>query len=325
MRGASSGDGIDRADPNDATISEERSPAIEEHYVTCGTVRLHTVSAGPVDGPVVILLHGYPEFWYGWHNQIPALAGAGYRVVVPDQRGYNLSDKPADIRAYAIDLLVDDVVNLITKTGRERVALVGHDWGGMVAWWVAERHPALLDRLIVSNIPHPAVMREHLRRNPRQLLRSWYAGFFQIPWLPEKLLRLGHWAPLVSALRQSSSPGAFSPHDIERYRAAWSQPGAMTAMINWYRAALRSDRDMTSTDKRSGIHKRSDIRKHSGIDTPTLLIWGARDRFLGKEMARPSVDRCRHGELALIPEATHWVHHDQPELFNSLISRFLLH
>ena len=186
-----------------------------------------------------MLLHGFPEFWYGWRKQIPALAEAGCRVIVPDQRGYNLSDKPKGIKAYCIDTLVEDIVGLIDALDYEKVNLVGHDWGALVAWMLAIKHPERLHRLGIINVPHPAVMKRFLQRDFEQMRRSLYALFFQLPWLPEMSLRIGNWSGASLGLRRSGKPNAFTDEDIEKYKEAWSQPGAMTAMLNWYRAALR--------------------------------------------------------------------------------------
>ncbi len=163
----------------------------EATFIHTNGVRLHVVQHGPVDGPLVILLHGFPEFWYGWRKQIPALAAAGYRVWAPDQRGYNLSDKPTGIDAYTLDQLVADVIGLIDAAGCDKVYLVGHDWGAAVAWWMALKYPQRVIKLVVSNVPHPIVMNRTVRRNFDQLRKSWYIFFFQIPWLPERLIRAG--------------------------------------------------------------------------------------------------------------------------------------
>jgi len=267
-------------------------------------VTLHVVQAGPVDGPLVILLHGFPEFWYGWKRQIGPLADAGYRVWVPDQRGYNLSDKPDGIGNYAVDTLAADVVGLIDAAGQEKAVIVGHDWGAAVAWWVAATYPERVERLVVLNVPHPAVMKRFTSRNAGQMLRSWYIGFFQLPVLPEVLARLGNWAVMSWSLRTSSQPGTFSEADLNEYRTAWSQPGAFRAMVNWYRAVLQRPptRDVM-------------IR----IAVPTLLIWGVRDRFLKRDMAQPSIDLCDNGRLLFFETATHWVQHEEAERVNTLI------
>lgn len=267
-------------------------------------VTLHVVQAGPVDGPLIILLHGFPEFWYGWRHQINALAEAGFCVWVPDQRGYNVSDKPTGVAAYSIDTLADDVVGLIDAAGRKKAAIVGHDWGAAVAWWTAVVYPERIERLVTLNVPHPMVMKQFARRNPGQLLRSWYIGFFQIPRLPEILSRLGNWAVPVRTLRKSSRPGTFTDADLQQYRIAWSQPGAFTAMINWYRASLQKP-----------PARQPSIR----ITVPTLLIWGVRDQFLKREMAPLSIDLCDNGRIVFVENATHWVHHEEADQVNKLL------
>ncbi|MEZ4868411.1 MAG: alpha/beta hydrolase [Caldilineaceae bacterium] len=281
---------------------------MEHQQVTTNGIRLHVVQAGPVDGPLVILLHGFPEFWYGWRRQIDDLAGAGYRVWAPDQRGYNLSDKPQGIGAYTIDILAADVVGLIDAAGQEQAVLVGHDWGAAVAWWVAAQYPERIKRLAVINVPHPTVMQQQLRGNWMQLLRSWYIFFFQLPWLPEQLAWRNNWRMAVQALTTSSRPGAFSADDLDLYRQAWSQPNAYQSMLNWYRAVLQ---------------KPPAPPTHPRITVPTLLIWGAQDKFLGQELAQPSIDLCEDGRLVLIPEATHWVQHEEADRVNELIATFL--
>jgi epoxide hydrolase 4 len=281
---------------------------MDHQYIKTNGIQLHAVQAGPADGPLVILLHGFPEFWFGWRQQIPALAKAGHRVWIPDQRGYNLSDKPAGIGAYRLDLLAEDVVSLIDAAGRETAVVIGHDWGANVAWWLAAKYPERLSRMVAINVPHYAVMARHLRRNRAQLRKSWYIFFFQLPWLPEALIRRNNYQAAVRALQESSRPDTFSAEDVDRYRQAWSQPGAMTGMINWYRAI---------------VQKRPAASPNPRIQVPTLLIWGAQDMFLDQAMAQPSVDLCENGRLALIPEASHWVHHEEPAQVNELITTFL--
>ena len=280
---------------------------VQCQYVPTNGLRLHIAAAGPADGPLMILLHGFPEFWYGWRNQIEPLADAGFCVWAPDQRGYNLSDKPPGVKAYALDRLAADVTGLIDAAGRRQAVLVGHDWGGAVAWHVAAQVPDRVARAVILNVPHPAVMMQQLRRNPRQLARSWYMFGFQLPWLPERWLTFRRAWPLARTLLRTSRPGAFSAADLEHYREAWLQPHAMTAMLNWYRAALRA-RPLQTAGQR--------------IRPPTLLVWGAQDRFLGRELATPSLACCEQGELEFLEQATHWVQHEEPARVNALIADF---
>jgi pimeloyl-ACP methyl ester carboxylesterase len=285
----------------------ERGTAVRERSVLTNGVRLHVVEAGPEDGPLLILLHGFPEFWYGWHKQIEPFAAAGYRVLVPDQRGYNLSDKPRGLAAYNLDQLALDVVGLIDEAGREKAYLAAHDWGGAAAWWVGVKHPQRLERLAVLNCPHPRVLRRTLRTNPAQRKKSWYIFYYQLPWLPERTMAKGNFAFAQKALTATSRRGTFSEDDLARYREAWAQPGALTAMINWYRAALR----------------RPPARPESSrVTVPTLLVWGVKDRFLGRELAQPSLDLCDQGQLVFLDDATHWVQHEAPERVTGLLREF---
>jgi pimeloyl-ACP methyl ester carboxylesterase len=282
--------------------------SIDNQAIATNGIQLNVVQAGPDDGPLLILLHGFPEFSYGWRHQIPYFAESGYQVWAPDQRGYNLSDKPEGIAAYNLDQLAADVVGLIDAAGRKQAYLVGHDWGGAVAWWIAAKYPARLAKLVILNVPHGMVMQRHLRGSLAQLRKSWYFFAFQIPWLPEALARLRDWSLATRALQNSSRPGTFSDEDLDRYRQAWSQPCAFRSMINWYRAM---------------IQKSPAPPPNKTITVPTLLIWGAQDAFLGPQMAQPSIDLCENGRLVIIEEATHWVQHEEPQRVNELISTFL--
>lgn len=281
---------------------------LEETFVKTNGIQLHTVMAGPQSGPPVFLLHGFPENWRCWIRQIPALVEAGCRVIVPDQRGYNLSDKPQGVKAYRMDELVNDVIGLIDALGYEKVNLVGHDWGAVVAWVLANQYPERLNRLGILNVPHPAVMKRFLQRDFEQLRRSWYVFFFQLPWLPEAGMRADNWRGAVRALRGSGRMDTFTNEDIEKYKEAWSQPGAMTAMINWYRAALRYQPPIPADAR---IHVR------------TLMMWGTKDLALSRRMARPSMDYCDEGNLIFFPEATHWVQRDEAESVNHYLVDFL--
>jgi pimeloyl-ACP methyl ester carboxylesterase len=280
---------------------------LEHDHIAVGEVTLHVVRAGPPDGPAVILLHGFPELWYGWRHQIPALATAGFRVIAPDQRGYNTSDKPPAVRDYRIDGLVGDVLGLLDALGLERAAVVGHDWGAAVAWRLAATAPERVERLVILNVPHPRVLLRALYTNPRQLLRSWYMFFFQLPWLPEWLLGRDRAAGLAGMLRRSSLEGSFSSADLEIYREAWTQPGAIRAMLGWYRAMIR----MPPPPITGAILPR------------TMVLWGRRDSALGAELVQPSVDRCAQAELHWLDQATHWVQHDAADQVNARLLAFL--
>jgi pimeloyl-ACP methyl ester carboxylesterase len=276
--------------------------------VATNGLRLHVVEAGLEGSPVVVLLHGFPEFWYGWRHQIGPLAAAGFHVLAPDQRGYNLSDKPQPVSAYNLDLLAEDVLGLIDQAGVRRAHVVGHDWGGAVAWWLGLKHPDRVEKLALLNIPHPRVMRRTLRRSWAQRRKSAYMAFFQLSGLPEWSFRARRFALPSRILRRTSRPGTFSEADLDRYREAWGQPGAVHTMIHWYRAALRS-----RPERPAGLRVR----------VPTLLLWGTEDEFLGREMAQPSIDLCDDGRLEFFEGATHWLHHEEPEWVNARLIEFL--
>jgi pimeloyl-ACP methyl ester carboxylesterase len=276
--------------------------------VSTGSVELQVAQAGPATGPLVILLHGFPECWYGWHRQIDALAAAGYRVWAPDQRGYGRSSKPKAVQDYTLDKLAQDVAGLIEAAGASQAAVVGHDWGGAVAWWLASDRPELVQRLIILNVPHPAVLRRLILSNPRQTLRSWYMFVIQIPWLMDWAASRNRFEPLAEGMRTSSRPGTFTAADLEHYREAWSQPGAITAMLNWYRALFRY-----------GVPRSRNRR----VVSPTLVLWGKRDKFILPEAARASVDLCGSGKLHIYETATHWLQHEESEDVNRRVIDFL--
>ena len=282
------------------------SIGLENVFFQNGDVRLHAVAAGPQGGPVVVLLHGFPEFWYGWHRQVEPLAAAGFRVIVPDQRGYNQSSKPRGVHRYALRELSSDVMTIADQLGHAKIFLAGHDWGAAVAWSVALSYPERIARLAILNVPHPSVMRRYLMSNRRQLRRSWYMFFFQLPFLPEALFSANNFRMGASAMEQSSRVGTFTSEDFAQYRAAWSQAGAVTAMIHWYRAAFR-------------------FRAHSvdrTVRVPTRILWGERDRFLLFEMAEASLRYCSDGEVISFPEASHWLQHEEPARVSELLIEF---
>jgi epoxide hydrolase 4 len=278
---------------------------VERQVVETNGVRLHCLVAG--SGPLVVLLHGFPETSHAWRHQIDALAPR-FRVVAPDLRGYGESDKPLGVGAYRGTTLAADVLGLIGAFGAERAHVVGHDWGGAVAWTLAMRHPGALDRLVVINCPHPAAMGRALRANWRQIRRSWYIFAFQVPWLPERLLTRDRARALRDALRRSARRGTFSEEDLEVYAHAFAAPGAATAAINYYRAAFR--------DGARGRAPR--------IGAPTLLIWGEDDFALGKELTF-GMEPLFAGELRVeyLPQTGHWVMEERPNEVNRLLLDFL--
>jgi pimeloyl-ACP methyl ester carboxylesterase len=277
---------------------------LREGYAEVGDQRLHYVEAGK--GPLVVLLHGFPEFWFGWRLQIKPLAAAGFRVVAPDMRGYNLSSRPPGVAAYSADKLADDIRGLIRERGAESALVVGHDWGGSVAWTLAMNHPEVVDRLAILDAAHPRTLQKGLR-NPRQLLRSWYFFLFALRGLPERVVRARRFRFLRRFLRDARPP--YTPEDIDRYVEAWSQPGEPTAMINYYRCSVRPPKGTKP--------------KLGPVSAPTLVIFGQRDRYLGPGVREPDRrDVPNLDRVEQLREASHWVHHDEPERVTQLLVDF---
>jgi len=272
---------------------------IKYSFIHANGINLHVAFAGPQDGDPVILLHGFPDASFGWDRQIRALAQAGFYVIAPDQRGYNLSDKPKGVQNYRVGLLVADILALADALGLSRFNLVGHDWGALISWSLVDGHPQRVKRLAILNVPHPDVMNQFLKTNWRQRARSWYAFFFQLPVLPEITLRAFNWHAVASSMCASLSAA-----ELDRYRTAWSQPGAMTAMLNWYRGLFQRSPQQLSSRK---------------IQVPTLMIWGKLDPYLMWQMAPASIAICAEGRLEFFEDATHWVHQDRPQEVNRLL------
>jgi pimeloyl-ACP methyl ester carboxylesterase len=274
-------------------------------YITTNGVKLHYVTQG--EGDLMLMLHGFPEFWYSWRHQIPEFA-KDYKVVALDLRGYNDSDKPADKSAYVMDEFILDVEGVIKGLGYDKCILVGHDWGGAIAWNFAYAHPEMVERLIILNLPHPAKFAEGIR-NPQQLLRSSYMFFFQIPWLPEFLIQSSDYQLIENAIKgMAVNKSAFSKEDLEAYKDAAAKRGAMTATLNYYRNIFQQR--MTSQD-------------WSVLEVPTLMIWGEKDTALGKELTYGTEAYVRDFQIKYIPDCSHWVQQEQPQLVNQYIREFL--
>lgn len=287
---------------------------MQSQFIQTNHISLHVMTDGPENGTPVILLHGFPEFHYGWKNQVPALVEAGFRVIVPDQRGYNLSDKPKGVSAYAVDVLARDVIGLFDHFGIQKARLVGHDWGAAVAWTVAINHLERLEKLVILNVPHLDVMTNFVLRNPAQRRKSWYIFFFQIPWLVEWMLSRNDFEYLARMLTRSGRKNTFTEADVVEYKKAWSQKGALTGMLNWYRAIVRQGIGYAFSGKKSYVRR---------VHVPTMMLWGKRDVALSIDMAQPSIDLCDNGELTFFDKATHWVQHDASEEVNCKLIEFL--
>lgn len=298
------------AGPQQATDSPSRAILRPEDFrhetFQVGDLRMHAVIEGPEDAPLVVMLHGFPEFWYSWRHQIKALAAAGYRVVAPDQRGYNLTDRRGP---YDIFTLSADVAGLIRALGHEKAAVAGHDWGGAIAWVFGARYPDVAEKLIVCNAPHPsAVIRAWRSLYLPQILRSWYMLVFQIPGLPERLMSANDYELLARNLKKDTK-GALSDEELSYFKRAWSQPGALTAGINWYRALFRS--------------WTQGHLKNLTVHVPALLIWGDEDAFLTTQTAEWTRQHVPNLTLKYIRGASHWVQQDSPETVNRYMLDFL--
>lgn len=284
------------------------SDDVQGTYIETNGIRLHVLLAGPPDGRLILLLHGFPEFWYGWRRQIGPLAEAGFRVAAPDLRGYNRSDKPQGVGAYRIDKIAADIAGLVQALGRKSAILVGHDWGGIAAWTTAALYPERVEKLVALNALYPTVGFRTTLRDPSQFLRSSYIYFFQMPEIAEAVLRNNDWGSLAETLRRSSRPGTFSDVDLEAYRAAWWQPGAMTGMLNWYRAFLQ---------------RKAPIPWKPRIQPSTLILWGKHDAALSRVNAELSLDLCADGRLEYA-NASHWVQHEAAEWVNDRLIEFCI-
>jgi pimeloyl-ACP methyl ester carboxylesterase len=282
--------------------------SVSHHSASFGEISLHWVEQG--EGSPVVLLHGFPEFWYSWRHQLPALAAAGFRALAPDLRGYNQSDKPAGVGNYALPLVAGDVIRFIEELAQP-VALVGHDWGGIIAWRVARQRPDLLHRLVILNAPYPrAIIRA--MRSPQQLWRFWYQLALQPPFLPELVLNARRHAFLRTImLRAARRRGALTADDLAMYQEAWSQSGALTAMANYYRALYR---------RRSGRAARNPT--HAPIP-PSMMIWGMEDAVFLPPTAAASNEYVRDLHIQWVDGAGHFVQWDAPERVNELLLDFL--
>ena len=279
---------------------------IEHRDVQVNGVRLHCAVAG--EGPLVILLHGFPDFWYGWRHQLPALAAAGFRAVAPDTRGCGRSEQPRRTADYRPRVLAADVAGLVRAFGADSAAVVGHDWGAGAAWYFAANHPELLERLVIMGGPHPARMGRALRTF-RQLRRSWYMLAFQLPRVPEAALRRRDFAELRRRLRDDlARPGTLSAEDIERYIENFRRPRGLTSALSYYRASFRHPREAMGAVR---------------VGCPVLLIWGEEDSYVGPELAAPDPGLVPEARVEVIPGARHFVQADAPDRVNELLVEFL--
>ena len=295
---------------------EAKSPMLKHEYADVNGVRLHYVTAGK--GKLIMFVHGFPEFWYEWKNQL-AEFGRDYQAVAPDMRGYNLSSKPEAVDQYQVKYMVEDLRALAEKLGHKKFILVAHDWGGAIAWAFAIAHPDYVEKLVIINAPHPGVFQRELRENAAQQKASQYMLFFRSP-QAETMLSANNYAQLVQVvLGEGLKSGVFTEEDKKAYIEAWSQPGALTGGLNYYRAARvgpPSDADKQPANFAAGLPSLE-------VKVPTLVIWGEKDTALltgnleGLEKFVPNLTIKR------IPDGTHWVIHEKPALVNGYIREFI--
>jgi pimeloyl-ACP methyl ester carboxylesterase len=268
-------------------------------------IQLHYVTQG--EGDLILFLHGFPEFWYSWRKQISAFAN-DRKVVALDLRGYNDSDKPKSAQAYVMSEFIQDVKGVIEGLGYDRCVLVGHDWGGAIAWNFAYAYPQMVEKLVVLNLPHPAKFAEGLR-SPQQLLRSFYIFLFQLPLLPELAIQANDYQLVELAFKgMAIDQFAFTEADIEAYKTAFAKRGVATAALNYYRNVFQQN----ITPKNWGI-----------LTVPTLMIWGENDTALGKELTYGTQDYVENFQIQYISNCSHWVQQEQPELVNRFIHEFI--
>jgi epoxide hydrolase 4 len=283
------------------------APVVQHRFATIDGVRLHYVEQGA--GTPVLLLHGFPEFWYSWRRQLEPLADAGLRAMALDLRGYNESDCPLGVQNFRTAALVADLAGFVRDVCGGSAHVVGHDWGGVLAWCLAAKHPELVNKLVVLNAPHPAAYLSALKRIPSQWLRSSYVLLFQVPWLAESILRARNFWLLGRILRrQPANSDAFSEGDITEYKRALAKPGRLTAGLNYYRAALRYRGDIRSVPQR--------------IAAETLVIWGEQDPFLSTRLLEALERWVPRLRIERVPEASHWVQNEAPEAVNCALIEF---
>ncbi len=293
-------------------------PDFQSQYAEVNGIRLHYISVGK--GKLIMFVHGFPEFWYEWEKQLIEF-GQDYQAVAPDLRGYNLSSKPSDVEKYHVKYLIEDLRALAEHLGHEKFIMVGHDWGGGVAWSAAIRHPEIVEKLVIINSPHPAVFARELLNNPDQQKASQYMLILRSA-EAERVLSENNFARLSDVLVQFGSKWEMSEERRLKYIDAWSQPGALTGSLNYYRASPLYP--PTSTEDKEQIKSILNLPKEMlAVRVPTLVIWGEQDRALLTGNLDGLEEYIEDLTLKRIPDGTHWVIHEQPELVNTLIRDFI--
>lgn len=292
-------------------------PSLGTHgYAHLENIRMHFVSNGDEDKPLMLLVHGFPEFWYSWRYQLREFKDK-YRVVAVDLRGYGESDKPSGMGNYAVPVLVNDLKQIVTSLGYNKCVLVGHDWGGALAWYFANSCPDLVSKLIIMNCPNGFAFEKHLQTSFTQFKMSWYMMFFQLPWLPELFFRLNDFGALDRMMKEGKmgvNSEFLTAEDLEAYKYTFAR-GGFTCPINYYRYSLSLEGLSRGVGRKKGDWN---------IRMPTLIIWGDKDSALEKSLAQMSAEVCTNEvEIKYIEGASHWVQMDRPDLVNTYMRKFL--
>lgn len=282
---------------------------MQSNYLDISAGKIHYVSAGDAANDTIIFLHGFPEFWYSWRKQIEYFSKE-FHVVAPDLRGYNKSFKPQKVDDYQVDKIANDVIEIIDHFGKEKVTVIGHDWGSIITWHLVSLYEHRFSKGVILNVPHPLAFKKKLTSSFQQLLKSWYIFFFQIPFLPAWAMGLNNFERPAKTLEETSVKGSFTQNDLEQYKIAWANENAMKYMIMWYKAAFRNP-------------SQAKVYEGKKVTIPLKIIWGKNDLALVPEMAEESLEYCTLGDLSYLDNATHWVQQDRPDEVNRLIEKFL--
>lgn len=281
-----------------------------KYIETSPGVRLHVMTAGPTKGSLLIFLHGFPEYWRSFEKIALKFAQKGFRILLPDMRGYNLSDKPKGVMEYTSQKIAEDIIALIDHEEKEKAIVIGHDWGAQINWTLASNYSERIEKVVVLNVPHPVIFKKTLTTNLKQMKNSWYMFLVQLPWIPEKLFGKSDFKYFANEMKRSivnpeareSGPGA------QHYIDSWKIKNAFHSMLNYYRAIFRTPTYKFKTP----------------IEIPVLIIWGDRDVVLISKMADESLSKCTNAKIVHIPEGGHFVQHDCPEKVSALIENFII-
>lgn len=271
---------------------------ITEQQIQLPNIRLNVAIGGNQKGEPILLLHGFPDAWFGWESVMEQLINQGFRVIAPDQRGYNLSQKPKEKRAYHTENIVQDAIDLMQHFGYEKFCLAGHDFGGYIAWQIALNHEKRLNKLVILSCFHPKVVTNIAKLHWKQWLKSWYLIFFKLPNLPECFIRFNNFYFLRKNVSQHLSTA-----EKQQYLQSWQQENFVESALDWYRAPIRSI-------------------KNPNLTLPVLIIWGEKDAYLGLEGGKRSLDFCENGKIKIIENASHWLMQENTAEVVQLISNF---